>query len=150
MILKLGGITLEQLADGVEVDLAHVVELGVLGGVCLVHHRALHLPPLLLALGARRCVAAVREVGEARVETLLTELLADARLALLPPGPHLAPHLALPRVLAGAAAAPPTQSEAGVRAGCLLIGARNVPGVTVPALTIILDAALLLHDVIKI
>ena len=120
------------------------MQFGIFSSVCLVDYRALQsslvctLTPLFT----------VGEVGEAGVQTLLAQFLADVRfggaasLALATQG--LGTLLHCDGVFTAATAGPARQSEGSVRTARLLIAGRQV------AVTVVLDAALLLHDVVQV
>ena len=116
------------------------MQFGVFSSVSLVDYGALEAP----LVGAVTAVFTVWEVWEAWVQTLLTQFLADVWLA--------AGHLWLGRLVvdlhgvfaAAAAAGPARQPEGGVRTARLLVTGREV------AVTVVLDAAFLLHDVVQV
>ena len=122
------------------------MQFGIFSSVCLVDYRALQsslvctLTPLFT----------VGEVGEAGVQTLLAQFLADVRfggaaslpLALATQGLRTLLHC--DGVFTAATAGPARQSEGSVRTARLLIAGRQV------AVTVVLDAALLLHDVVQV
>ena len=124
------------------------MQFGIFSSVCLVDYRALQsslvctLTPLFT----------VGEVGEAGVQTLLAQFLADVRfggaaslpLALAIATQGLGTLLHCDGVFTAATAGPARQSEGSVRTARLLIAGRQV------AVTVVLDADLLLHDVVQV